>query len=107
MQVTTKIGVAVAVVLSGSYIYAAFQGPQGFAALQNKWQEVRDLQRENATLSSEVQARAQRIQRLRQSTSEQELEIRKRLKKLRKGETSFIHPDNDGEEPAASPESDK
>lgn len=109
MQVTTKLGVAVAVVLSSSYIYAAFRGPQGFAALQHKWQEVRDLQRENAKLDSEVKARSQRIHRLQQSTSEQELEIRKRLKKLRKGETSFIHPDEVDEEPPAptAPETHK
>jgi len=93
MQVSTKLGVAVIVVLSSSYIYAALRGPQGFAALQHKWQEVRELQQSNAKLASEVQSRAERIQRLRQSSSEQELEIRKRLKKLRKGETSFIHPD--------------
>ena len=103
MQVTTKIGVAVVVVLSSSYIYAALRGPQGFAALQHKWQEVRELQFENAKLAAEVQARSERIHRLQQSTSEQELEIRKRLKKLRKGETSFIHPDDTDEEPAASP----
>lgn len=107
MQVTTKLGVAVAVVLSSSYIYAAFRGPQGFTALQHKWQEVRDLQRENAKLAADVQARAERIQRLQQSTSEQELEIRKRLKKLRKGETSFIHPDDADEEPASTPEPGK
>ncbi len=66
--------------------------------------EIRVLQAQNATLALENQRKKDRIQRLKDSPGEQELEIRKQLKLLRPGETSFILPESPSQ-PAAAPPS--
>jgi cell division protein FtsB len=95
--------------LVGAYGYFALRGPQGIPALKEKWGEIRKLEEENATLQRENEYRRDRIKKLEDSPSEQELEIRKKLKLLRPGETSFILPDQPKQddvkpaEPADSP----
>jgi cell division protein FtsB len=71
----------------------AIRGPQGIPALMEKRNEIRVLQEQNADLQKENERKRDRISRLKTSGAEQELEIRNRLKLLRKGETSFILPD--------------
>jgi cell division protein FtsB len=56
-------------------------------------QEIRTLQEKNAAMAREVDRRRDRIRRLTESTSEQDMEIRKQLKLLKPGETSFILPE--------------
>jgi len=55
--------------------------------------EIRRLEERNASLERENQLRRERLKRLQDSPSEQEMEIRKQLKLLRPGETTFILPD--------------
>ena len=55
--------------------------------------EVRRLEERNADLAHENELRRERLKRLQDSPSEQEMEIRKQLKLLRPGETTFILPD--------------
>ena len=83
----------VACALIAAYGYVALHGPQGIPALQEKRSEIRRLEEENANLQSEIQYRRDRIKKLQESPAEQELEVRKNLKLLRPGETSFILPD--------------
>jgi len=88
----------------GVYGYLVLRGPQGIPALREKWREIRKLEEDNAALQRENQYRRERIQKLQESPSAQELEIRKKLKLVRPGETSFILPDQpkqDGSAPAA------
>ncbi len=68
-------------------------GPQGLQALLEKRREIRQLQEQNATMTREIEHRRDRIRRLEESPSEQEMEIRKQLKLLKPGETEFILPD--------------
>ena len=75
------------------YGYIALRGPQGLGALFEKHREIRELEEQNAAHARENQLRLQRIERLEYSTSEQEMEIRKQLKLLRPGETTFLLPD--------------
>jgi cell division protein FtsB len=77
----------------GIFLIFALRVPQGFAQLSRKHEEIRQLQRSNADLSRENAMKRDRINKLRGNRSEQELEIRERLKKLRQGETSFIIPE--------------
>lgn len=77
----------------GVIALVALRGPQGFRALAEKRGEIRQLQEQNADLSREVERKKTRIERLRTSQSDQELEIRERLKLMRPGETQFILPD--------------
>ena len=87
------------------YGLVAVRGPQGIQALLEKHREIRQLEEQNAAAARENERRKQRIQRLQTSTSEQEMEIRKQLKLLRPGETTFILPDAPKEkaEPAEAP----
>ena len=55
--------------------------------------EIRRLEERNAQFSHENELRRERLKRLQDSPSEQEMEIRKQLKLLRPGETTFILPD--------------
>jgi cell division protein FtsB len=85
--------IIVAFALIGAYGLTELRGPQGLPALKEKWTEIRQLEEENANLQRENDYRRDRIKKLESSPSEQELEIRKKLKLLRPGETSFILPE--------------
>ncbi len=85
--------VLIAFALVGVYGLVELRGPQGLPALKQTWNEIRQFEEENANLQRENDYRRNRIQKLESSVSEQELEIRKNLKLLRPGETSFILPE--------------
>ena len=82
-----------AVTLAATYGYLTLRKPQGIPALHGKWNEIRQMEEDNAALERENDYRRKRIYKLRDNASEQELEIRKKLKLLRPGETSFILPE--------------
>lgn len=81
------------VAVIGVYGFLVLRGPQGIPALREKWREIRKQEEDNAALQRENQYRRERIQKLEESPSAQEIEIRKKLKLVRPGETSFILPD--------------
>ena len=82
------MGYAVAVLVAASYAFVTLCG--GIPALIQKQGEIRTLEKQNADLAREIEFRRERIQRLREDESEQELEIRQRLKLVRPGEKVFI-----------------
>jgi len=88
-----RVIILIAFALIGAYGLVKLRGPQGLPALREKWDEIRQLEEENANLQRENDYRRERIKKLESSPSEQELEIRKKLKLLRPGETSFILPE--------------
>ncbi len=88
-----KKGAMVLLAIVIAYAWIAVSGPQGLQALLEKRREIRDLQDQNAALTREIEHRRDRIRRLQESPSEQEMEIRKQLKLLKPGETTFILPD--------------
>ena len=88
-----RAGYSVALALVLIYGLVALRGPQGIPALLDKRREIRQLEEQNAAMAAEIERRKDRIQRLQQNTTEQEMEIRKQLKLLRPGETTFILPD--------------
>jgi len=99
-----RVAVLIVFVLVGVYGYVSLRGPQGVPALMDKWREIRRLEEENASLQRENDYRRERIKKLQDSPSEQELEIRKQLKLLRPGETSFILPEQPKQDIAKPPE---
>ncbi|MFN3325728.1 MAG: FtsB family cell division protein [Bryobacteraceae bacterium] len=102
--VLRSLVVAAGVLLAGTYAYIALRGPQGVPALLEKRREIRELEEQNQNLRAETQRKMERINRLRTSRAEQELEIRRRLKLQREGETSFYipeAPDPEAEAPEA------
>ncbi len=88
-----RVLILVVFALIGAYGLAELRGPQGLPALKEKWNEIRQFEEDNANLQRENDYRRDRIKKLESSPSEQELEIRKKLKLLRPGETSFILPE--------------
>lgn len=79
--------------LIAAYGCIALKGPQGLAALIEKHREIRRLQEQNIFIARENERRRERIQRLKESPSEQQMQIRKQLKLQKPGETTFILPD--------------
>jgi cell division protein FtsB len=92
--------IVIAFALIGAYGLVKLRGPQGLPALRDRWDEIRQLEEENASLQRENDYRRDRIKKLQSSPSEQELEIREKLKLLRPGETSFILPEQPKAEPS-------
>jgi cell division protein FtsB len=88
-----KSGYLVAVAFLGLCAFVILRGPQGMPSLVAKRREIQALQEQNADLQSQIERKRSRIERLKTSEAEQELEIRERLKLLRKGETRFITPE--------------
>ena len=88
-----KKGAIVLLAIVIAYAWIAVSGPQGLEALMEKRHEIRELQEQNSALTREIEHRRDRIRRLEDSPSEQEMEIRKQLKLLKPGETTFILPD--------------
>jgi hypothetical protein len=90
MRLASGAGAALLLSVCG---WIALRGPQGFPVLLEKRREVRLWEERNAELDRDNQLRRERLRRLEESPSEQELEIRKQLKLLRPGETTFILPE--------------
>jgi cell division protein FtsB len=88
--VTRRTGYIVVVGVVVIYGLVALRGPQGISALLDKRREVRMLEEQNAAQAAENERRRERIHRLEKNSTEQEMEIRKQLKLLRPGETTFI-----------------
>ena len=82
-----------ALVSMAVYGYIALTGPQGIPALRSKWNEIHQLEEQNANLQRDNQVRKERLVRFKNNPAEQDLEIRKRLKVQKPGETSFILPE--------------
>lgn len=83
-----------AFVLLAVYGYFTLRGPQGIPALMEKRREIRQLEEENANLAREIEFKRERIRKLQESPSEQDLEIRKKLKMLHQNETEFVLPNS-------------
>ncbi|MBI1897317.1 MAG: septum formation initiator family protein [Acidobacteria bacterium] len=99
-----KTGYLTALAVVCVYAFFAVWGPQGVPALWEKRRQIRGLQEKNVELTRENDMRRNRIRRLEQNRAEQELEIRKRLKLLRPGETTFVIPGEKPEDRGARPD---
>jgi len=91
--VVRRAAYSAALAMMAVYGYIALSGPQGIPALRKKWTEIRQLEEDVANLKRDNQAKKDHIRRIETDPAEQEMEIRKRLKLLRPGETSFILPE--------------
>ena len=82
-------------ILACAYGWMFLSGPQGLQTLIEKRREIRQLEERNANIKLENDRRKERIRRLEESRSEQEMEIRKQLKLQKSGETTFILPESE------------
>lgn len=84
------ISCTVALILAALYVYATLRAPDGVPAVLENQRRIRELQEQNASLKQEIDRKRDRIRRLKEDRSEQELQIRQRLKLLKEKETTFI-----------------
>jgi cell division protein FtsB len=80
----------IAFLLVAGYGYATLRGPKGVHALIEKQAQIKAMEKRNEELDREIERKREHIQRLSENPSEQELEIRERLKLIRKNEKVFI-----------------
>jgi len=90
-----RAGIVIAVILACAYGWMFLSGPQGLQTLIEKRREIRQLEERNANIKLENDRRKERIRKLQESRSEQEMEIRKQLKLQKSGETTFILPESE------------
>jgi len=88
-----KTGYLTVAIILGVYTFIAFRGPQGIPSLLEKRKEIQQLQEQNADLTREISQKRDHIERLKHSPTEQDYEIRKRLKLQKPDDTTFILPD--------------
>lgn len=99
IQVYKRFGFAVAVAVFAIYAVMNLTGPQGVTVLFAKWDELHRIQVQNANLASELKERKERIRALTDNIEQRELEIRKKLQKLRPGEKLYQVPDPEPAQP--------
>ena len=85
-----KVGYAVVILAAIGYAFFTLRGPNGIPALFEKRAQIRELEKRNEMLARQIELKREKIRRLRESQSEQEMEIRQRLKLVRPGEKVFI-----------------
>lgn len=75
---------------AASYAFFTLRGPHGIPGLLEKQREIHEMEEKNAKLDQEIERMRDRIKRLATSPSDQELEVRQRLKLVKPGEKVFI-----------------
>jgi len=80
----------IALLMVVSYAYVTLRGPKGVQALFDKQAQIRQMEKRNADLDKEIERKREHIKRLGEDPSEQELEIRGRLKLVHPNEKVFI-----------------
>jgi len=83
-----KSAYAIVLVLAAGYAFFSLRA--AIPALAERRQQVQQAERRNAELTREIEWKRDRINRLRESPSLQELEIRQRLKLVRPDEKVFV-----------------
>jgi cell division protein FtsB len=80
-----------AIVLCGIvYAFIVLRGENGIPGLMAKRHQVQEFEQSNQRLVREIELKKSRIQRLQDNPTEQEHEIRQRLKLARPGEKIYI-----------------
>jgi cell division protein FtsB len=85
-----KTAWAIVVLCGVVYAFIVLRGPSGIPGLIERRREVREYERANQQLHREIEQKQERIERLQKNPTEQELEIRQRLKFAKPGEKIYI-----------------
>jgi cell division protein FtsB len=75
---------------AASYAFFTLHGPHGIPWLLEKRREIHEMEERNAQLDREIERMRDHIKRLETNPSEQELEVRERLKLVKPGEKVYI-----------------
>ena len=91
MKISAIRAVYAAVVLTGiAYAFVALRGENGIPGLLTKTHQVQQLEQSNQNLAREIEREKSHIERLQNNPTEQEYEMRQRLKLARPGEKIYI-----------------
>jgi cell division protein FtsB len=91
MKISGIRAIYAAVVLSGVvYAFVVLRGENGIPGLLAKRHQVQEFEQINQKLAREIEQKKDRIQRLQDNPTEQEYEIRQRLKLAKPGEKIYI-----------------
>jgi cell division protein FtsB len=85
-----RLGYFAAFLVVITYAFIALRGPKGIPGLLAKQQQIRTMEKRNALLAEENERMREHIERLANNPSEQELEIRERLKLVHPGEKVYL-----------------
>lgn len=85
-----RLAYSIAVLLVAGYAIITLRGPRGIAAFLDKQHQIEQLETHNARLAKEIERKREHINRLSRSTTDQELEIRERLKLVHPKDKVFI-----------------
>ncbi len=85
-----KAAYAIIVLCGVIYAFVVLRGPNGIPGLMERRREVREYEQVNQQLHREIEEKQQRIDRLCENPTEQEFEIRQRLKFAKPGEKIYI-----------------
>ena len=85
-----RFAFSVAILGASSYALVALRGSAGMQALAEKEARIKELEKRNEALAKEIERKRERIKRLGENSSEQELEIRDRLKLVHPNEKVYI-----------------
>ena len=86
----SRLGYTAAFLVVIGYAVITLRGPKGIPALMTRRQQIEQLEKRNAMLAQENERLREHIQRLADNPSQQELEIRQRLKMVRPGEKVYL-----------------
>jgi cell division protein FtsB len=86
----SKLAYATVVLIAAGYAFVALRGPNGIPGMLNKRHQVQEMENRNAALAREIEEKRARVERLRDSQSAQDQEIRQRLKLVKPDEKVFI-----------------
>ncbi|MFN7995608.1 MAG: septum formation initiator family protein [Bryobacteraceae bacterium] len=90
-----RFAYSVAVLMIAGYAFFALRGPNGIPGLIDKRHQIQELEKRNSDLAKEIEQKRARIARLRENQTEQEMEIRQRLKLVKPNEKVFILQDDE------------
>ncbi|MGH9722531.1 MAG: FtsB family cell division protein [Bryobacteraceae bacterium] len=85
-----RAGYGIAIVVAVIYAVYTLRGPNGIAAYVEKRQQIKELEERVTGLTRENQLQRDRMDRLRNSQSEQDLRIREHLRKVKPNEKVYI-----------------
>ena len=88
-----KTAVAALALMTIAYGIAEYRGPNGYAGLMQKREQLRTLEQENVRLRSEIDRLDKNIERLKDDPKAQDLEVRRRLGKVGPTDKVYVLPE--------------
>ena len=86
----TRSAYAIAFLVVIGYAFFTLRGPKCISGLLDRQRQIQEMEKRNAALAREIEQREEHIKRLTGNPAEQEMEIRQRLKLVRRGEKVYI-----------------